>query len=467
MPDRDSALSFDLNAIGQDFLDDPFPMYQALREHDPVHRNPDGTWLLTRYEDVVLCFKHPAMSSDKKVDFKPRFGDGPLYTHHTTSLVFNDPPIHTRVRRLLAAAFTPRKIGELEPLIDEVIDDLLDRMAAQGRFDVIQDYALALPTAIISFMLGIPEEHRHRLHDFSTLILGALDPVVSLEKMQAGHAAVEEFGAMLEELIADRRLEPASGGQGEVLAALIFGEVNGEKLSPAELVQNCIFLLNAGHETTANLVGNCIDMLLDYPDQMQRLRDDPALITPGGRGIPPLPEPVADRQPESHRGDGIRPAGPARYPAGRHLHPLRSRRGQPRSRGVRRSRECRYRPQPQPPDRLRHRKACPAWATRWAGSRAGWRSASWWRAFRTCGATGGAASTAAPVSAVSAPCRLRRDRSAADFRHTDRLRVNAGSRNFSGRRSILLAFAAADSALASAAATRPQSAIHSACFLMD
>ena len=91
MPDRAAAQSFDLNAIGQDFLDDPFPMYRALREHDPVHRNPDGTWLLTRYEDVVQSFKHPAMSSDKKVDFKPKFGDGPLYTHHTTSLVFNDP----------------------------------------------------------------------------------------------------------------------------------------------------------------------------------------------------------------------------------------------------------------------------------------------------------------------------------------------------------------------------------------
>ena len=279
MPDRASALAFDLNAIGQDFLDNPFPMYRALREYDPVHRNPDGTWLLTRYEDVVQSFKDPAMSSDKKVDFKPKFGDGPLYTHHTTSLVFNDPPIHTRVRRLLAAAFTPRKIGELEPLIHAVIDDLLDRMAARGGFDVIGDYALALPTAIISFMLGIPEEHRHRLHDFSTLILGALDPVVSPKKMQAGHDAVEEFGAMLEELIADRRLEPASGAQGEVLAALIFGQVDGEKLTPVELVQNCIFLLNAGHETTANLVGNCIDMLLDNPGEMQRLRDDPDLIS--------------------------------------------------------------------------------------------------------------------------------------------------------------------------------------------
>lgn len=278
MTDRDTALSFDLNSIGPEFVADPFPVYRALREQAPVHRMSDGTYFLSRYDDVVQAFKHPAMSSDKTVDFKPKFGDGPLYTHHTKSLVFNDPPIHTRVRKLLAAAFTPRKISELDPLIHQVIDDLLEELAGRERFDVLQDYALALPTAIISYMLGITEEHRHKLHNYSNLILGALDPVVPDDKMQAGHDAVVEFGSMLEELIAKRREQPNSAGQGEVLAALIFGDVDGEKLTPVELVQNCIFLLNAGHETTANLVGNCVDMLLDFPDQHQRLLDDPDLI---------------------------------------------------------------------------------------------------------------------------------------------------------------------------------------------
>ena len=126
MTDRDTATAFDLNTIGPDFLRDPFPVYRALREHDPVHRMPDGTYFITRYADVVQAFRHPAMSSDKTVDFKPKFGDGPLYRHHTTSLVFNDPPIHTRVRKLLAGAFTPRKLTELEPLVNRVIDDLLE-----------------------------------------------------------------------------------------------------------------------------------------------------------------------------------------------------------------------------------------------------------------------------------------------------------------------------------------------------
>jgi cytochrome P450 len=278
MSDRATARAFDLNAIDDEFRRDPFPTYRMLREHDPVHLNPDGTYLLTRYDDVVKSFRHAAMSSDKTVDFKPKFGDSPLYLHHTTSLVFNDPPIHTRVRKLLAAAFTPRKLRELEPLIGRVIDGLLDELQSRGAFDLVEDYALALPTLVISDMLGIPPEQRHLLRRYSNLILGALDPVVSDQNMRAGNEAVVEFEALLEELIAKRRARPDDGQKGEVLAALIFGEVDGENLTPAELVHNCIFLLNAGHETTANLVSSGIHMLITHPDQMERLRDDPSLI---------------------------------------------------------------------------------------------------------------------------------------------------------------------------------------------
>ena len=278
MDDEQRALEFNIKKIDQAFLDNPFPTYKIMRDYHPVHQNPDGSYFITRYEDVVLSFKHPSMSSDKKIDFKPKFGEGPLYIHHTTSLVFNDPPAHTRVRKLLAEAFTPRKITELTPVIEKIIDRLLDRLAVKQTFDVVSDYALALPTEIIADMLGVPEEHRHKLHNYSNLILGALDPVVSKENIAKGHAAVTEFGDLLDVLIKERRKTPKGGEVGEVLAALIFGEVEGEHLSPTELIQNCIFLLNAGHETTANLVGNGISILLDYPDQMDRLRSDPALI---------------------------------------------------------------------------------------------------------------------------------------------------------------------------------------------
>ena len=173
-----------------------------LREHDPVHLNPDGTYFLTRYEDVVKAFRHPKMSSDKQVEFKPKFGDGPLYLHHTTSLVFNDDPYHARVRKLMSEAFTPRKMDELDPVIESIVDRLLGRLEILGEFDVVHDYGLAIPTEIIADMLGVPEEHRDKMHHYSTLILGALDPIVSPEKLKAGHQAVTEFGELLEGLIA-------------------------------------------------------------------------------------------------------------------------------------------------------------------------------------------------------------------------------------------------------------------------
>jgi cytochrome P450 len=279
MSEREIAQNFDLNTIDQDFINDPFPTLKALRENDPVHVNPDGSLFLTAYKDVLATYRHPSMSSDKKVAYKDKFGPGPLYTHHTTSLIFNDPPYHTTVRKLLSAAFTPRKLKEMEPLIVGVVDQLLDRLADEKEFDFISSYAMALPTEIISFMLGIPEEHRHLLRPYSLAILGVLDPSVSDERIAGGNKAVSDFGALLEELIADRRKKgDQSGGQGEVLAALIFGEVDGRKLTEKELVQNCIFLLNAGHETTTSMVGNGLGVLLEHPDQLRRLQNDPSLI---------------------------------------------------------------------------------------------------------------------------------------------------------------------------------------------
>ncbi len=269
---------FDLNAIGLDFIENPFPVLKALREESPVHKNPDGSLYLTRYRDVKAVYQAKHMSSDKKQAFGQKFGQTPLYLHHTTSLIFNDPPYHTIVRKLLAAAFTPRKLAEMEPLIDQIIDSLLDRLEDAQEFDFIASYASELPTEIISFMLGIPEEFRPRLRGYSMAILGALDPVVPDERLQVGNDAVVEFSALLDDLINHRRKNPDAAGEGEVLQTLIFGEFDGKRLSQEELIQNCIFLLNAGHETTTSLVGNALAMLLEHPDQFQKLKDDPGLV---------------------------------------------------------------------------------------------------------------------------------------------------------------------------------------------
>jgi len=275
---QSDATSFDLNAIGRQFINDPYPTLANLREHDPVHFNPDGSIYLTRYEDVRAVYQDKTMVSDKTVAFKDKFGEGPLYTHHTTSLIFNDPPYHTTVRKLLAHAFTPRKLAEMEPLIENIVDSLLDDLRNAGDVDFVTAFAMRLPTEVISFMLGVPKEHRHKLRGFSLAILGALDPVVSDQRLHNGNEAVAEFSEMLDDLINHRRANPEGAGQGEVLESLIFGEFEGRRLTQEELIQNCIFLLNAGHETTTSLMANGAGMFLQAPDQYKLLCDRPELI---------------------------------------------------------------------------------------------------------------------------------------------------------------------------------------------
>jgi hypothetical protein len=275
--------TFDLARLDRAFLDDPYPTYRALREHDPVHRLPDGTYFLTRYDDLVEVYRDTATwSSDKTIQFKPAFGDSPLYEHHTTSLVFNDPPSHTRVRRLLAPAFTPRALKALQPRIEALVDRLLDDAEARGTIDLIADFAAAIPVQLIGDMLGIPQDERGPLRGWSLKILGALEPRLSGEQFAGGVTAVAEFKDYLQGLVA-RRLREESGDSAEILSTLIgASEVaaagDGDRLTELELVHNCIFLLNAGHETTTNLIGNAVDLLIRHPDAMRALAAHPELI---------------------------------------------------------------------------------------------------------------------------------------------------------------------------------------------
>jgi len=275
---------FDLRQLPDGFTADPFPFYAALRRHDPVHRLPDGGVFLTRYEDCAAVYRDPArFRSDKKPEFGPKYGIGtPLFRHHTTSLVFNDPPLHTRVRKLLAPAFTPRALDLLQPRFEAMVERLLDGAAAVGGMDVISDFAAALPVEIIGDMLGIPQEERGPLRDWSLAILGALEPALTPEAEAWGNRSVTDFSDYLDRHIAARRVLPDSqrGGFGAVLDMLLAETHAGDRLTGEELVQNCIFLLNAGHETTTNLIGNGIDLLLRFPDQKARLIAEPALMRP-------------------------------------------------------------------------------------------------------------------------------------------------------------------------------------------
>jgi hypothetical protein len=275
---RDLAAAFDLEKLTPEFYADPYPTYRALRENEPVKRMPNGSYFLTRYDDLVAAYKSTKLfSSDKKKEFLPKYGDSLLYEHHTTSLVFNDPPAHTRVRRLIMGALSPRAIAEMEPDLIALVDRLLDGLAAKGHVELIGDFASAIPIQVIGNLLDVPMEEREPLRDWSLAILGALEPVIGPEVFARGNKAVKDFLAYLEILVERRRLTPGNPDR-DVLTRLIQGEDNGERLTAKELLHNCIFLLNAGHETTTNLIGNGLVALSGAPAQKQRLIENPTVI---------------------------------------------------------------------------------------------------------------------------------------------------------------------------------------------
>src|SRR6266436_4574336 len=279
---RDLAENFDIEKLTPEFYVNPYPTYRALREHEPVKRLPNGSYFLTRYDDLVGIYKSTKLfSSDKKKEFAPKYGDSLLYEHHTTSLVFNDPPAHTRVRRLIMGALSPRAIAEMEPGLIALVDRLLETIAAKRNVDLVDDFASAIPIEVIGNLLDVPREEREPLRDWSLAILGALEPVISAEAFARGNKAVKDFLAYLEILVARRRAKPGNPER-DVLTRLIQGEGNGEdngeRLTEKELLHNCIFLLNAGHETTTNLIGNGLVALSGNPAQKKRLIENPDLI---------------------------------------------------------------------------------------------------------------------------------------------------------------------------------------------
>lgn len=279
----EAARAFVLARADARFVDDPFPTYSALLAHAPVLRQPDGSVLISRHADLDRIYRDTTLfRSDKTAAFAPKFGAGtPLYRHHTTSLVFSDPPLHTRVRRIMSAALTPRAIARMEPELVATVDHLLEglaRRAAAGETpDLVEDFAASIPIQIIGNLLDIPHAERAPLRDWSLAILGALEPVLSEDQLARGHRAVTDFCAYLRDLIARRRARPGDP-ETDVLTRLITGEGgDGGTLSEEELLQNCIFILNAGHETTTNLIGNALAVLHDHPDQKARLLSDPDL----------------------------------------------------------------------------------------------------------------------------------------------------------------------------------------------
>ena len=217
------------------------------------------------------------------IEFVPKFGDSLLYQHHTTSLVFNDAPLHTRVRKAIAGALSPRAISGMDSVVQRLVDQLLDDMAARAEsgltIDGVADFAQNIPIEVIGNLLAIPRNERDPLRAWSLAILGALEPEIDADQFTAGEDAVRDFLAYLDALVARRRAEGVEEAP-DIMARLIRETGDAEEnanLLPHELLQNAIFILNAGHETTTNLICSGIWLLSQRPEIVARLNAEPDL----------------------------------------------------------------------------------------------------------------------------------------------------------------------------------------------
>lgn len=273
------AAAFDLRNLPADFYANPFPYYAALRRYAPIKQLPDGSLLFTRYDDVKYLYSHAELfSSDKKLEFKPKFGDSLLFEHHTSSLVFTDPPRHSVIRPIVMAAFSSRALTAMEPMLEQLVAGLLDKLEAQAEPDLVAHFAGVIPVEVIASLLGVPAEDREPLRRWSLAILSALEPVISPAVFEAGNQAVQEMLDYLAQLIVQRRRQPGDPDH-DLLTRLIQAQALDEvALSERELLHNCILLMNAGHETTTNFVANGLVALHDWPEQRALLVAQPALI---------------------------------------------------------------------------------------------------------------------------------------------------------------------------------------------
>ena len=255
-----------LNPFEEGFFDNPYRQYRRLREKAPVHQSPIGPWSLLGYEECARLIRDPSLSvEDRNATVGPR------------DILNMDPPDHTRIRRLLSKAFTPRRIEELVDTTQSLVDTMLDGIEDRGRLDVIPDLAFPLPFAVISRMLGMPEDDSESVRDWSHTLVQVLEPMLAPEELAKVMIAGENLRGRVTEVIEEKRKKPAD----DLLSALIAVEEQGDRLSEEELLDQVMLLYIAGHETTVNLIGNGMLALLRNPEQLNKLIKTPQLIDNG------------------------------------------------------------------------------------------------------------------------------------------------------------------------------------------
>ena len=263
------------------FTDDPYPSYAAVRAQAPVYEHPLGFWLLTRYDDVSWLLRAGLSVEDRNVaadsllrQLREEAYGNELPRAEALSMLDRDPPDHTRLRRLVSKAFTPRAIEALRPRITELVDGMLDEMAQARRVDLVDALAFPLPFTVIAEMLGTPPADHERLRQLTGTVVRSLEPVADPGLVAAIVAADNELAELGAEMIAWKRAHPAD----DLLTALIGAEDDGDVLDDDELVSQTLLLYIAGHETTVNLIAGGTLALLRHPGQLALLRGDPSLV---------------------------------------------------------------------------------------------------------------------------------------------------------------------------------------------
>ena len=262
----------EFNPFLPEFHANPYPFYHRLRATDPVHRTPMGLWVLTRYDDVVSVLKDPRFGREEFAQILAN-----VYGEGARSMLFRDPPDHTRLRGLVSQAFTPRMIERMRSHIQEIVDRLLDRVQNANRMDVIADLAYPLPVTVICEMLGVPTDAHSGIRQWSADLARSVDAIgmpTDEEVVTRGRAAQQAMLDYFRDLISERRQTPRD----DLLSLLIAAEEQGDRLSEGELLITCILLFVAGHETTVNLIGNGLLALLNHPDELAKLRGDLRLL---------------------------------------------------------------------------------------------------------------------------------------------------------------------------------------------
>jgi len=268
------------NPLSPDFIRDPYPTYHRMRATDPMHHSPLGFYVASRNEDVTFTLRDKRFGKDFIGRITRRHGpqvlDEPVYRSMSHWMLQQDPPDHTRLRGLVVKAFTAKRVDEMRPRIQAIVDETLDRIEPKGQMDLIAEYAFRLPVTVICDMLGIPDDDREQFFASSRTGGRLLDPVplsrAEVDESNAQNLAMAEYFRKLFDL---RRRQPRD----DLTTQLVQAEEQGSKLSEEELTANIILLFGAGHETTVNLIGNGLLALHRNPDQLRLLQSDPSLIT--------------------------------------------------------------------------------------------------------------------------------------------------------------------------------------------